>query len=123
MGTAELLEHTFESVIEKKSAIEGFGTKVKELEAAKQAVVDAVENEDETEKLMRQYGLGMDANAVIERYEKAMSAFDEEDAPVSCSHCRYNKIFHGRVYHRERNDEIILIDSSTRNLILNVRFD
>lgn len=81
VGTAELLEHTFESVIEKKSAIEGFGTKVKELEAAKQAVVDAVENEDETEKLMRQYGLGMDANAVIERYEKAMSAFDEEDAP------------------------------------------
>ena len=82
VGTAELLEQMFASIVEKKTALEGFGTKVIELEAAKAAVVDAVENEDETDKLMRQYGIGDNAQAVIDRYEKAMAAFDEEERPV-----------------------------------------
>lgn len=83
VGTAELLEGVFASIDEKKpkTAIDGFGTKVKELQLAKQAVVDAVECEDDTDKLMRQYGLGVDSDVIIERYESAMAAFDEEEEP------------------------------------------
>ena len=73
----------FESIVAKGSAIAGFGTKVKELQAAKDAVVEAVENMDETDKLMRQYGIGSDADAVIQKYEDAMAAFEEEELPVS----------------------------------------
>jgi len=81
VGTAELLEEMFESVVQQQTAFPGFGTKVKELDAAKAAVVEAVESEDETDQLMRQYGIGDTSQRVIERYENAMAAFEEQDAP------------------------------------------
>ena len=86
VGTADLLEDVFENIVEKGSAIKGFGTKVKELEAAKQAIMDQsdepLEGEDETDVLLRQYGLGRDEEDVIERYENALAAFDEEEKQV-----------------------------------------
>ncbi|KAL7443297.1 hypothetical protein ACHAXM_008891 [Skeletonema potamos] len=82
VGTAELLEDLFEGIVKKGSAIEGFGTKVKQLEAAQQALValdkaDALEGEDDADVFLRQYGVGRDSDEVIQRYEKAMSAFDD----------------------------------------------
>ncbi len=82
VGTADLLESMFEGIVEKGSAIKGFGTKVKELEAAQQALVAldkgiALEGEDETDVFLRQYGVGRDSEDVIQRYEEAMSAFDD----------------------------------------------
>lgn len=82
VGTADLLEDMFEGIVEKGSAIKGFGTKVKELEAAQQALValdkgEALEGEDETDVFLRQYGVGRDSEEVIRRYEEAMSAFDD----------------------------------------------
>jgi GTP-binding protein len=84
VGTADLLESLFEGIVEKGSAIKGFGTKVKELEAAQQALValdkaEPLEGEDETDVFLRNYGVGRDSEDVIQRYEEAMSAFD--DAP------------------------------------------
>lgn len=84
VGTADLLESLFERIVEKGSAIKGFGTKVKELEAAQQALValdkaEPLEGEDETDVFLRNYGVGRDSEDVIQRYEEAMSAFD--DAP------------------------------------------
>jgi len=81
MGTAELLESLFASIDEMKprNAIDGFGTKVKELKLAKQAVVDAVEAGDDVDQLMRKYGIGADSDSIIQRYETAMEAFDEEE--------------------------------------------
>jgi GTP-binding protein len=82
VGTAELLESLFEGIVKKGSAIKGFGTKVRELEAAQQALVELdkaepLEGEDETDVFLRQYGVGRDSEDVIQRYEEAMSAFDE----------------------------------------------
>ena len=82
VGTAELLENLFEAIVKKGSAIQGFGTKVKELEAAQQALValdkaEPLEGEDEADVFLRQYGVGRDSEEVIERYEEAMSAFDD----------------------------------------------
>jgi GTP-binding protein len=82
VGTAELLEDLFEGIVKKGSAIDGFGTKVKQLEAAQQALVahdkaDALEGEDEADVFLRQYGVGRDSEEVIQRYEEAMSAFDD----------------------------------------------
>ncbi len=84
VGTADLLESLFEGIVEKGSAIKGFGTKVKELEAAQQALValdkaEPLEGEDETDVFLRNYGVGRDSEDVIQKYEEAMSAFD--DAP------------------------------------------
>ena len=83
VGTAELLETMFEQIQVKKSAIEGFGTKVKNLKEAK-----AMKNhkgpfpgEDETDYKMRKYGIGDAGKQVIENYEKALAAFDETDRP------------------------------------------
>jgi GTP-binding protein len=83
VGTADLLEDLFEGVVAKKSAIEGFGTKVKEMKAAKAAVKTGgkVKDEDETDKLLRQYGVGTFNKKVLERYDAALAAFDHEDAP------------------------------------------
>ena len=82
VGTAELLEDLFEGIVKKGSAIQGFGTKVKELEAAQQALVvldkaDALDGEDDADVFLRQYGVGRDSEEVIQRYEEAMSAFDD----------------------------------------------
>lgn len=88
VGTAELLEDMFEGIIEKGSAIKGFGTKVKEMEAAQQALMaldkaEPLEGEDETDVFLRLYGVGRDGDDVIKRYEEAMSAFDDVPTMVS----------------------------------------
>jgi len=83
VGTADLLEKMFEDIVEKGSAIKGFGTKVKELQAAQRAMVamdkgEPLEGEDEDDVFLRRYGIGRDTDEVIRRYEEAMSAFDDE---------------------------------------------
>ncbi|KAL7505398.1 hypothetical protein ACHAXN_002890 [Cyclotella atomus] len=83
VGTADLLEKMFEDIVAKGSAIKGFGTKVKELQAAQQAMValdkgELLEGEDETDLFLRKYGIGRSNDDVIKRYEEAMSAFDDE---------------------------------------------
>ncbi|KAL3785360.1 hypothetical protein HJC23_011043 [Cyclotella cryptica] len=83
VGTADLLEKMFEDIVEKGSAIKGFGTKVKELQAAQRAMValdkgEPLEGEDENDVFLRKYGIGRDTDEVIRRYEEAMSAFDDE---------------------------------------------
>ena len=88
VGTADLLEGLFEGIVDKGSAIQGFGTKVKEMEAAQQALMaldkgDPLEGEDETDVFLRQYGVGRDSEEVIQRYEEAMSAFDDVPSMVS----------------------------------------
>lgn len=88
VGTADLLEKMFEDIVEKGSAIKGFGTKVKELQAAQQAMValdkgKPLEGEDETDVFLRKYGIGRSTEDVIQRYEEAMSAFDDEPTTVS----------------------------------------
>eukprot|EP00579_Thalassiosira_antarctica_P005096 CAMPEP_0201882524 /NCGR_PEP_ID=MMETSP0902-20130614/14181_1 /ASSEMBLY_ACC=CAM_ASM_000551 /TAXON_ID=420261 /ORGANISM="Thalassiosira antarctica, Strain CCMP982" /LENGTH=595 /DNA_ID=CAMNT_0048411081 /DNA_START=293 /DNA_END=2080 /DNA_ORIENTATION=+ len=82
VGTAELLEDMFEGIVEKGSAIKGFGTKVKEMEAAQQVLMaldkeEPLEGEDETDVFLRKYGVGRGNEDVIQRYEDAMSAFDD----------------------------------------------
>ncbi|KAL7537814.1 hypothetical protein ACHAXR_008100 [Thalassiosira sp. AJA248-18] len=82
VGTAELLEDMFNGIVKKGSAIKGFGTKVKELEAAQQALVAIdkgvpLEGEDETDVFLRQYGVGKGSEDVIKEYEEAISAFDD----------------------------------------------
>jgi len=82
-GVAEVLEAMFDSVVKKGTAIQGFGTKVVEMKKAQQAIIDytkEMDGEDETEQFLRKYGVGDDASKVIEKYEKAMAAFDEEEA-------------------------------------------
>lgn len=81
VGTAELLEDVFDGIVEKKSAIKGFGSKVKELKAAETAILtdEPLEGEDETDILLRQYGLGRSEKDVLERYENALAAFDDDD--------------------------------------------
>mmetsp|Transcript_33129 Transcript_33129/g.49998 ORF Transcript_33129/g.49998 Transcript_33129/m.49998 type:complete len:608 (+) Transcript_33129:129-1952(+) len=85
VGTADLLESMFEQIVVKKSAFDGFGTKVKELQAAKADWLsdEPLEGEDETDvRLRRKYGLGDAAARAMERYQKAMDSFEsEEDRP------------------------------------------
>lgn len=92
VGTAELMEDLFDGIVEKGSAIKGFGTKVKEMEAAQKALValdkgEPLEGEDETDVFLRQYGVGRDNEEVIKRYEDAMSAFDDVPSMVSETVC------------------------------------
>lgn len=84
VGTAELLENMFEFIAESKSAIEGFGTKVKNLKIAMVAMNSKVplEGEDEEDfRLRKKYGLGDLAKKVEEDYDAAMAAFDQEERP------------------------------------------
>jgi small GTP-binding protein len=88
VGTAELLEDVFEGIVEKGSAIRGFGTKVKEMEAAQRALIELdkaepLEGEDETDMFLRMYGVGRTGDDVVRRYEEAMSAFDDVPTMVS----------------------------------------
>lgn len=78
MGTAELLEGMFEGIVTKKSAIEGFGTKVKRLQEAKSNMKHKgpLPWEDETDYKMRKWGIGDPAKRVLEDYESAISAFE-----------------------------------------------
>lgn len=84
VGTAELLEMMFDSIAEKKSAIEGFGTKVKNLKVAKDAMSSKVPlpGEDEQDfRLRKKYGLGDLAKKVEEDYDAAIAAFDQDVRP------------------------------------------
>jgi GTP-binding protein len=84
VGTAELLETMFERIVEKRTAIEGFGTKVRELQAAKADWLsnEPLPGEDKTDvRLRRKYGIGDAAEKALERYERAMEAFDNEERP------------------------------------------
>lgn len=83
VGTADVLELMFEAIAERKTAIEGFGTKVKKLKEAKEIMnhKGPLPWEDETDYKMRKYGIGDAAKQVEENYEKAMAAFDEEERP------------------------------------------
>lgn len=88
VGTADLLEDMFEGIVEKGSAIKGFGTKVKEMEKAQQALIafdkgKPLEGEDETDVFLRSYGVGKGSEGVIKQYEEAMSAFDDVPEMVS----------------------------------------
>jgi len=81
VGTAELLEQMFESIVEKGNAIKPFGTKAKRLDAAKKAMKSNVKLEGETDQdvFLRQYGIGFDKDTIVKKYEEALSAFDDED--------------------------------------------
>ncbi len=83
VGTADLLEKMFESIDEKGSAIQGFGTKAKKLEEAKVLVKNMnkkrMKGETDDEYFMRRYGLGPSEESVEETYEKALAAFDDVD--------------------------------------------
>ena len=91
VGTADLLETAFGGIVEKGSAIEGFGTKVVKLKEAQRALMELdkssdepLEGEDETDAFLRKYGVGVDGEGVIKRYEEAISAFDDVPTMVSC---------------------------------------
>ena len=74
VGTAELMEHVFDGIVEKKSADGRFGTKVKELKAAK----DALKGNDEEMEFFREYNFM--PNDAKERLEKAKAAFFDDDS-------------------------------------------
>ncbi|KAL7566661.1 hypothetical protein ACA910_017727 [Epithemia clementina (nom. ined.)] len=83
VGTADLLEEMFQGMIDKKSAVEGFGTKVKKLSQAKSNLKHKgpLPWEDETEYKMRKWGIGDPAQRVIDDYEAAISAFENDVQP------------------------------------------
>jgi GTP-binding protein len=83
VGTAELLEDVFEQVARRKTAIEGFGTKVKNLNEAKRIMnhKGPLPGEDENDYKMRKYGIGDAAQKVLDNYQAAMDAFDAEARP------------------------------------------
>eukprot|EP00558_Chaetoceros_sp_UNC1202_P003354 CAMPEP_0197246392 /NCGR_PEP_ID=MMETSP1429-20130617/10847_1 /TAXON_ID=49237 /ORGANISM="Chaetoceros sp., Strain UNC1202" /LENGTH=646 /DNA_ID=CAMNT_0042707027 /DNA_START=74 /DNA_END=2015 /DNA_ORIENTATION=- len=85
VGTAELLETMFESIDKKGSAVVGFGTKAKKLEASKKRLKmnpkKAMPGESEEDFLLRKHGIGSAEETVIRQYEEAMAAFDEEEQP------------------------------------------
>lgn len=83
VGTAELMETMFDSIATKKSAIEGFGTKVKKMQEAKAIMKHKgpLPWEDETDYKMRKYGIGDAAQKLVDQYEEAMAAFDDEERP------------------------------------------
>ncbi|GAX22367.1 GTPase [Fistulifera solaris] len=79
VGTADLLESMFEQIAQKKTAIDGFGTKVKKLQEAKAIMKHKgpLPGEDETSYKMRKYGIGDAAQNALDAYEDALAAFDE----------------------------------------------
>ena len=83
VGTADLLEKLFESINEKGSAIQGFGTKAKQLEEAKALLKlknkKRMKGESDDEYFLRRYGLGPSEKSVEENYEKALAAFDDAE--------------------------------------------
>lgn len=83
VGTAELMETVFESIASSKTAIVGFGTKVKNLQEAKKIMntKGPLPWEDETDYKMRKYGISDAAKELTENYEAALAAFDEEERP------------------------------------------
>ena len=84
VGVAEILEDAYKQIVQKETAIPGFGSKVKNLKKAQEDVVKAykgeLEEDTEMDQFLRQYGLNTD-DRVIQQYEDAMAAFDHEDYP------------------------------------------
>jgi GTPase len=83
VGTAEVLETLFASIRERKTAIDGFGSKVEKLVLAKKNLKHKgpLPWEDDTDYKMRKYGIGDPAQRVLDDYEDAMAAFDDEARP------------------------------------------
>ena len=83
VGTAEMLESLFQSIRKKQTAIAGFGTKAEKLMEAKENIKHKgpLPWEDETDYKMRKYGIGDPAQRVLDDYDAAMAAFDEEERP------------------------------------------
>lgn len=84
VGTAELLETMFDSIVEKKSAaISTFGTKVQRLRDAKlrKNSKKQLPGEDDVEYKMRKYGIGDISEQLEKEYEEALKAFDDEERP------------------------------------------
>jgi GTP-binding protein len=84
VGTAELLEGLFDSVVERKTAsMANFGTKVQRLKDAKKKKKSTKQQpgEDEVEYKMRKYGIGDAAEKVEKEYNDALAAFDSMDRP------------------------------------------
>jgi GTPase len=79
VGTAELLETIFESIDKRNTALPGFGTKVKHLMEAKEIMnhKGPLPWEDETDYKMRKYGIGDASQKIIEQYDAALAAFEE----------------------------------------------
>ena len=73
VGTAEMMENVFEGIVKSKTAADGFGTKVRELKEAKNAVKDGGEDME----FFREYNFM--PNDVKERLENAKAAFYEDD--------------------------------------------
>jgi GTP-binding protein len=84
VGTAELLESLFDSIVEQKTAkVANFGTKVLRLKEAKQRMKSKkrMPGEDETAYKMRKYGIGDVGAKVVQDYEDALAAFDGQERP------------------------------------------
>jgi len=83
IGTADILEKMFELIAQQKTAIDGFGTKVKNLEVARLNMKHKgpLPWEDENDYKMRKWGIGDGAQRVLEDYEAALAAFDQEERP------------------------------------------
>lgn len=83
VGTAELMESVFAAIVEHKTAIQGFGTKVKELQEAKSHAFHKgpLPWEDEIDFKLRRNGVGDAAKGVLDRYQAAIDAFEDEDRP------------------------------------------
>ncbi|KAL3922584.1 MAG: hypothetical protein SGILL_002125 [Bacillariaceae sp.] len=84
VGTAELLEQLFDGIVEQKTAgVADFGTKVQRLQEAKQKKHSKKQlpGEDEIDYKMRKYGIGDVAEKVVQEYEDALAAFDNQERP------------------------------------------
>jgi len=87
VGTAELMEQIFASVAKRKTAFDGFGTKVKNLMDAKTTLKTKgpLPGEDDVDFKMRKYHgiIGNVAGKVKKDYDEALDAFDfdNEDKP------------------------------------------
>jgi GTP-binding protein len=83
VGTFELLESAFESMVAEKTVIPGFGTKAKTLQAAKNALKskEPLLGETEDDVYLRKYGIVTSEDDLIQRYENALAAFDDEEQP------------------------------------------
>lgn len=83
VGTAEILESLFESIRDRGTAFPGFGTKAENLEVAKKNMKHKgpLPWEDDTDYKMRKYGIGDPAQRVLDDYDAAVAAFEDEDRP------------------------------------------
>lgn len=81
VGVADILETMFEQITERKTALDGFGTKVKNLEEARRIMnhKGPLPWEDENDYKMRKWGIGDVAQKVKDDYDAALAAFDELD--------------------------------------------